>query len=904
MWGNKLFGYTLLLIQGWATGISAGLLPCQLCSRFVGGLVRKVDGSLVQQGTIFSKGSFPEGRGRQRAPFLSEISHFKVEPDGTVILKRAVTLHDVHKSFTLHAWGSQGKKDTARVTVVHELRQSHHHRHSETDSATEEAHIASGDAQSLPILMFPQSTGGLRRRKRDWVIPPINFPENDRGPFPKAMVQIKSSNAKRMEITYKITGPGADQPPEGVFTIDKRSGMLFVTQPLDREKKDTYMLLAHATAVGIGKAEEPMEIIIRVTDQNDNKPEFTHNPFLGNITEGAPPDSTFMKITALDKDDPSTDNGIVRYKILSQEPQSPSARMFAINAVSGAVSVASEGLDRETHPEYKVVIQAADMEGTGLSSTCTVIITVMDSNDNAPQFVNASYSGSVPENEKGEMVVKMPVTDMDEPHTPAWSTKYTIIQGNERGLFSVSTGPSKMEGVITTAKGLDFEKNRKHTLLVTVENDAPFATRLPTSTATVTVNVEDVNEPPIFSPAQKVIKASEGSIVGSDLTEYRVKDPDSARKQTVRFIMEDDPAGWLHVNKETGLIKVKSPMDRESPFVKDGKYKVIILAYDNDDTPATGTGTLVIDLEDVNDNAPTLDQREVSICSEEPEPAHLSIKDADGPGNTGPFRVELRGESRSNWTATVNNTSGNIINLRPKRKLGQGDYHVVMRIYDVGAHFQDSTVSAAVCHCRGSVSTCIRRPPSPHTHEPATFGVLGAVLGVLLLVLLLLMFLRRKRGVKKEELLLQDDVRDNLYYYDEEGGGEEDQEYDLGQLHRGLDNRPDVMRNDVAPTLVALPLYRPRPEENEEIGNFIEENLKAADNDPAAPPYDSLLVFDYEGAGSEAGSLSSLDSSGSEENQSYGYLSEAGPRFRKLALMFCSGEDCDSDTLPSKTVWV
>lgn len=47
-----------------------------------------------------------------------------------------------------------------------------------------------GASLSLPVLNFPKSSGGLKRRKRDWVIPPINFPENDRGPFPKIMVQV------------------------------------------------------------------------------------------------------------------------------------------------------------------------------------------------------------------------------------------------------------------------------------------------------------------------------------------------------------------------------------------------------------------------------------------------------------------------------------------------------------------------------------------------------------------------------------------------------------------------------------------------------------------------------------------------------------------------------------------
>lgn len=49
------------------------------------------------------------------------------------------------------------------------------------------------------------------------------------------------------------------------------------------------------------------------------------------------------------------------------------------------------------------------------------------------------------------------------------------------------------------------------------------------------------------------------------------------------------------------------------------------------------------------------------------------------------------------------------------------------------------------------------------------------------------------------------------------------QQYDLSQLHRGLDSHPSVFCTDVLPTGQTLPLYRLRPQVDEEIGNFIED---------------------------------------------------------------------------------
>ncbi|MEQ2225475.1 hypothetical protein ILYODFUR_017871 [Ilyodon furcidens] len=112
---------------------------------------------------------------------------------------------------------------------------------------------------------FPKSSGGLRRRKRAWVIPPLSVSENNRGPYPLLLAKIRSDADKVKRIHYSITGPGADQPPVGLFTIARISGHLYVTQELDREKQDKYMLQGHAVAEGgAGHSEDPMDIVVIV----------------------------------------------------------------------------------------------------------------------------------------------------------------------------------------------------------------------------------------------------------------------------------------------------------------------------------------------------------------------------------------------------------------------------------------------------------------------------------------------------------------------------------------------------------------------------------------------------------------------------------------------------------------
>ncbi|XP_053304542.1 cadherin-1-like isoform X2 [Spea bombifrons] len=818
----------------------------------------------LKEHTVIGRVSFEQCGHASTVQYVSEDPDFDVLESGTIIVKNALKMHKPTKRFHIFAvYGKHKEEQSALVTLE---RRQHLH---QQDLSNEQ-----------PLL---------RRQKREWVIPPISVSENEKGTFPKRLVQIKSSRATEVTVFYSITGQGADTPPVGVFTMETRTGWLLVNAPLDRETIPMYTIQVHAVSSDGISVEQPMEIIIKVIDQNDNKPQFTQQVFEGSVPEGSRPGTPVMSVTATDLDDSiNTNNGMVAYSIVDQEPKEPNAQMFTVNVLTGQISVISTGLDREKIPKYTLIVKATDQEGEGLSTTATAVITVTDTNDNPPVFDPTTYVADVYENEVGAEVTRLTVTDADIPGTDAWLAEYKIIKGNEAGAFKVETVNDNV-GLVTTIKGLDFEVKSQYLLLITAVNKANFSVPLVTSTATVTVNVLDENEAPIFAPPVKSVSVSEDLPNGQEVASYTAQDPDKFQNQKIFYMIGNDPAGWLSVNKDNGIITGNGHLDRESMYVQNDIYKAIILAVDSGNPSATGTGTLLLTLLDVNDNSPYLETPDVSFCQRDPDPIVISIIDRDKSPNTGPFTVDLLPEARENWTASVVN---NNLEIKPLKDLEVDTYDVGVILKDNMGMQNKSILKITVCHCEEDRKICAERALlAGGLGIPAIIGILGGILALLILLLLLLLFVRRKKVVKEPLLPPEDDTRDNVYCYDEEGGGEEDQDFDLSQLHRGLDARPDVIRNDVAPTLLPAPQYRPRPSNPDEIGNFIDENLHAADNDPTAPPYDSLLVFDYEGSGSEAGSLSSLNSSNSDEDQDFDALNKWGPRFQKLADMYGGDED-------------
>lgn len=217
--------------------------------------------------------------------------------------------------------------------------------------------------------------------------------------------------------------------------------------------------------------------------------------------------------------------------------------------------------------------------------------------------------------------------------------------------------------------------------------------------------------------------------------------------------------------------------------------------------------------------------------------------------------------------------------------------------------FNDKTSKGFNCTCvdgwEGDLCNMFKQTRQEDTVMAAGLIAMLVILPLILIILLIaLVFWLLSR--KKDDNLIPDDekedydIRENIVSYDDEGAGEEDNEgYDINRLRKPINGPGDM-------GYVERPGYGVENEKplrsgppGSGIGDFIDDRLNNADDDPNAPPFDTLRDFDYEGGGSEAGSLSSLNTSSSGGDQDYDYLNDWGPKFAKLADMYNQYDDTE-----------
>lgn len=282
----------------------------------------------------------------------------------------------------------------------------------------------------------------------------------------------------------------------------------------------------------------------------------------------------------------------------------------------------------------------------------------------------------------------------------------------------------------------------------------------------------------------------------------------------------------------------------------------------------------------------------------------FSAKDQDLPTAGQQFSFKSPREDIKNKNFTIrdfgNNTAGIVTKRSGFRRRLQEIYFLPVVIDDNGYPPKSSTgtLTIRVCGCEsdGSLLTC----SAEAIFLPVGLST-GALIAILLCIIILLvivvLYVGLRRQKKKETLMSsKEDIRDNVIHYDDEGGGEEDTHaFDMGTLRNPKVVKENLYRRDVKPEM-KRGARAPVSQDSADIRDFINQRLKEHDTDNSAPPYDSLATYAYEGNGSVAESLSSIESLAIDLEEDYDYLSDWGPRFKTLAGIFGEQSETQSDS--------
>uniref|UniRef100_A0A672FSK8 Cadherin 7 n=1 Tax=Salarias fasciatus TaxID=181472 RepID=A0A672FSK8_SALFA len=728
------------------------------------------------------------------------------------------------------------------------------------------------------------------RRRRSWVWNQFFVLEEYTGDEPLYVGKLHSDMDKGDgQVRYVLSGDGA----MSIFSIDEDTGDIHATKRLDREQQAYYTLRAQARDRKTNLPVEPeSQFIIKVQDINDNEPKFLDGPYTARVAERSPVGTSVVTVVATDADDPTYGHSArVVYSILQGQPY------FSVEPKTGVVRTALPDMDREVRDRYLLVIQAKDMIGQmgGLSGTTTVTVTLTDVNDNPPRFPRKSYQFSVPESVLPSAVVaKIRAVDLDIGQNAEMD--YRILDGDGLGTFRILTNPDTQEGLVTLYKMLDYEIKSSYTLRIEASNryvDTRFLSSGPFSdVTTVRLLVENVNEPPVFSTSVSKMVVSEAVKVGTDVGSVSAHDPD-ATKSPIRSkasIMTNGPSVTSQVLHRQGFTQHHHCLDPSQ----------------------VGKAVVVVSVTDINDNAPKFAIEYQPFVCEEVQPGQiietLSAVDLDEPEKGHRFLFSLTTEGIRNQSFFLRDNNDNTASVLTRRggflQREQSLHFLPVVISDSGSPPLSSTntltISVCTCDLHGGQRQCSQ---GALLLLPDGFSTTVAILLTSVLTLLgMLSDLKLCLFRRPEPLLMDDerDIRENIVRYDDEGGGEEDTEaFDMFALRHP--HQTQLVSRDTSAELPPIPMPLPlslpppflsetpasRADKNKLFQEFIRDRLQEADVDLTAPPYDSLQTYAFEGNGSAAQSLSSLDSLNSlESEQNYDFLREWGPRFRKLADLY------------------
>ncbi|XP_058883158.1 protocadherin Fat 1-like isoform X5 [Acipenser ruthenus] len=444
-------------------------------------------------------------------------------------------------------------------------------------------------------------------------------------PSGKLILQVSATDAdirSNAEISYRLFGTEADK-----FNLDPDTGELKTLVPLDREREAVYNLMVKAIDGG-GRFCQA-DVVLTVEDVNDNAPEFSSDPYTITVFENTELKTLVTRIHATDPD--TGFNSKVLYSFVDSADGH-----FSINELSGIISL-EKPLDREVQAMYSLTVRATDQGSPRkLSTVCSVVVSILDINDNPPVFEHREYAATVSEDiTVGTQILRVFAASRDIEANAEIS--YSIASGNEHGKFSVDSST----GDIFVIESLDYETS--HEYFLTVEATDGGTPSL-SDVTTVNINLTDINDnTPKFSRNIYAAVISEDAVLGQSVITVIAEDADGPSNNHIHYsIVNGNQGSPFTIDSVSGEVKVARWLDRE----KISGYTLTVQATDNGSPPKSNTTTINIDVSDVNDNPPAFSQANHSIIIQENRPVgasvlQLLVTDKDASHNGPPFSYTI-----------------------------------------------------------------------------------------------------------------------------------------------------------------------------------------------------------------------------------------------------------------------
>lgn len=415
-------------------------------------------------------------------------------------------------------------------------------------------------------------------------------------------------------FTYRF-----NEPPKE-FTLDPVTGEIKTNVILDRESVDRY-----AFVVLSSQPTYPIEVRLRVTDVNDNYPEFPEPIIAVAFSESAAPGTKLLLDAATDKD--LGENGITNdYRIVDGDNEGKFRLNVTVNP-SGQTSYlhleTTGKLDRETSDFYILNISARDGGSPPKYGYLQVNVSILDVNDNPPIFDQSDFSVSLNESvPPGTTVLKVTATDSDLGD----NSKITYEVTDTEKQFAVDPE----SGVITTTKKLNCPKYCSNTtcnmtcVLTVIAKDHGVPRQ--DARTYVTVNLIDANDhDPVITftyvpPTANFATVDENAKNGSLVAAITVTDLDAGLNgiTSVKIVSGNELSHFrLENSSSVYIVHVNGVLDREEI----SKYNLTLVATDQGVPARTTTAFLVIHVNDVNDHEPVFEKSEYSAVLSEFAPS-------------------------------------------------------------------------------------------------------------------------------------------------------------------------------------------------------------------------------------------------------------------------------------------